>query len=125
MGGAYVQVDIPTAGVYIVPTGHVSSTTQANAELLVSSGTATKLYARLTAAPGGSRVVTVSLLKRVGGTTTTVLSCTITDPATSCNSGSSTGTFADDEFMVVRAQVTTGTNLNNVNFAISFRYQAP
>jgi len=122
MGGAYITTfDIPAAGVYIVPTGHVSSATQAPSELMVSSGTATKLYAKLTAAPGGGRTITVSLLKNG----VSQLSCQIGAAATSCNTGAATATFADGDLMVLRAQVTTGTDLNNVNFAVSFRYQAP
>ncbi len=118
MGAGYVGETISTGGFYFAPVGHISDT-QANAELPVSAGTASKLRVRLAAAVG--RTLTFSLMKRTGATTTNVLSCTITAGTTTCDTGSSTATFADGDFMVVRGVATGGSQGASLGFTLLYQ----
>ena len=121
MGGAFTGETVTVAGLYFTPVGHISDT-QANAELPVSAGTASKFSVRLGATV--ARNLTFNLQKRTGGTTTTVLTCTITAGATACNSGVSTAAFADGDFMVVQGTAAGGSQAGT-NLGFTLVYKVP
>jgi hypothetical protein len=123
MGGAYLNLALSTTVGYHPPTGHVSSAVQAEGELPGSSGTALKLYARTAAAIAANRTITFSLLKRSGVTTTTVLTCTIPNSGSSCNSGATSGTFADGDSMVI--SVVANGAIASVDYGFTFQYRSP
>ncbi len=117
MGSAYTNETVTTAGFYFSPIGHISDT-QANAEIPVSAGTASRFRVRLASAV--ARNLTFSVMKRSGATMTSAISCTINAGSTTC-SGAGSDTFADGDFIVIRG-VSAGGNQNNTYVGFSLLY---
>ncbi len=86
--GGYVALNTGTVR-YISPTGNFISTVENGAQGIssgTSGGTIQKFYAHISAAPGGGKSWAVVLRDEQSNS---VISCTIADPATDCNSNSS------------------------------------
>jgi hypothetical protein len=85
---------------------HASGSTEASVQYPVpAAGTVQRLYARVEAAPGGSRSWVFTLRKNGAST---ALTCTIGSAATTCNNTTNTVAFAPGDLITVHV-VKTGS----------------
>ena len=107
----------PGDNVYLTPNDVVNSATLGNADIPVSSGTASKLI--VNASPTGGDTATVVLYKNG---VATALTCTINSGGTNCTDMSNSVTFADGDLLAIRYDETGGPTSR---VKLSLLYQAP
>jgi hypothetical protein len=115
IGGSY---DNQANGEFLQPWSTNHNNTESIAVITVPAGTASTLVFSLSAAPGASNTATITLRKNGADT---ALTCTISDPATSCSDTANSVTFTDGDLLTVRYNKTGG--LGHIRF--SFRYVSP
>jgi len=92
---------------------------EANSNLAVPSGTASKLVVNLSVAPGGGGSATVTIRKNG---VNTALSCTVADTATTCSNAVGSVSFADGDLLSILYSE-SGAAGSRVRFG--FEYNAP
>jgi hypothetical protein len=93
---------------------------ESDAQIPLPAGTASKLWVKLTVAPGGGDTVTVTV-RRNGASTP--LGCTITGSGTTCTDATDSVVFAEGDRIAVLYTESGGTNTSRVSW--SLRYATP
>lgn len=104
---------------FLVPWGATTNATEANANVPLPSGKASKLVVSLTAAPGagGSAILRI----RKNGSNT-ALTCTVSGTATTCSDLVNSVPFSDGDLLSI---LYTEVNAAAARIRFSFEYNAP
>jgi len=116
IGGTYNN---PVDGEYLVPWDVLTTGTLGNAEIPVSSGTASKLFVRTSSALSGGDSLTVELYKNGAATG---LTCTINQTQSACSDTVTSVSFADGDLLAIRYDEVSSPGQR---VKLSFLYQAP
>ncbi|MEA2602650.1 MAG: hypothetical protein QOF89_3642 [Acidobacteriota bacterium] len=116
IGGNYANT---ATNNFLVPWGSTTSTTEANANVPLPSGTASKLVVSLTVAPGAGQSATVTIRKNG---VNTALTCTASGTATTCADLVNSVTFSNGDLLSI-LYTETGAAASRIRFA--FEYNSP
>ena len=105
---------------FLIPWGSSTSTTEANANVPLPSGTASKLVVSLTVAPGAGQSATLTIRKNGGNT---ALTCTLSGTATTCADTADSVTFSNGDLLSILYTETATAAASRVRF--SFEYNSP
>jgi hypothetical protein len=104
---------------FLMPWGGTTSATEANVNLPLPSGRASKLVVNLTAAPGAGGSATVTIRKNGSNT---ALSCTVAGTTTTCSDTVNSVTFGAGDLLSV-LYTEAGAAASRIRFA--FEYDSP
>jgi len=116
IGGNYANTGTNS---FLMPWSATTSTTEANVNVPLPSGTASKLVVSLTAAPGAGGSATIRIRKNGS---TTPLTCTVSGVATTCSDTVNTVTFNNGDLLSI-LYTETGAAAFRIRFA--FEYNSP
>ncbi len=102
-----------------MPWGVTTSVTEANVNVPLPSGKASKLVVSLTAAPGAGGSATISIRKNGGNT---ALTCTVSGTATTCTDTVNSVTFNNGDLLSI-LYTEAGAAASRIRFA--FEYNSP
>lgn len=104
---------------FLMPWGVTTSGTEANVNVPLPSGTASKLVASLTAAPGAGGSATITIRKNGGNT---ALSCTVSGTDTTCTDTVNSVTFSDGDLLSI---LYTEASAATARIRFAFEYNSP
>lgn len=104
---------------FLIPWANSTTATEANANIPVPSGVASKLVVSLTVAPGAGHSATVTVRKNG---VDTVLSCTVSESATTCINTTDSVNFSDGDLLSV---LYTEVNAAGARIRFGFEFNAP
>lgn len=116
IGGNYANT---ASNTFLMPWGSTSNATEANANVPLPSGTASKLVVSLTAAPGAGGSATIRIRKNG---INTVLTCTVAGTATTCTDMVNSVVFGDGDLLSI-LYTEAGAAASRIRMA--FEYRAP
>ena len=105
---------------FLLPWGTTTSATEANANVPLPSGTATKLVVSLTVAPGTGQSATLSIRKNGSNS---VLTCTVSGTSTTCTDAVDSVAFNNGDLLSILYTKTGSAAASRVRFA--FEYNSP
>jgi len=117
IGGNYAS-SIGSSG-FLMPWGTTVSPTEANVNVPLPSGTASKLVVSLTAAPSPGGSVTIRIRKNGSNT---ALTCTVSDTTTTCTDLVNSVTFSDGDLLSI---FYAKANAATARIRFAFEYNSP
>jgi len=119
--GSAIGGNYPNTGnnQFLIPWSDSSSATEANADIPLPSGTASKLVVSRVVAPGAGHMVTITIRKNG---VNTGLTCTISGTATTCTDTANSVTFSDGDFLSI---LHTETGAASSRIRVAFEYNSP
>ncbi len=116
IGGNYANTGTNN---FLIPWGSTTNATEANANVPLPSGKASKLVVSLTVAPGAGQSATVTIRKNG---VNTALTCTVSGTATTCSDLVNSVTFSNGDLLSV-LYAEAGAAASRIRFA--FEYNSP
>jgi hypothetical protein len=116
IGGNYANTG---SNRFLIPWSNATTATEADANVPLPSGTATKLVVSLTVAPGAGNSATITIRKNGSST---ALTCTVHGTATTCTDTADSVTFADGDLLSISY---TEASAASSRIRFGFEYNAP
>lgn len=105
---------------FLIPWNASTNATEANSNVPMPSGKASKLVVNLTVAPGTGQSATLTLRKNLANT---ALTCTVSGTSTTCTDTVDSVTFSDGDLLSILYTETGAAAASRIRFA--FEYNSP